>query len=580
MRHKIFVLSTLSCLLGLPGFAQSSPISIESGKDVGEASVLYDIPYDPKRVDQLTFVSPSVSHPFYEIVVPLGDWTEGPGASIKEVRVNDLPCESYYVFVDGLARLHGPQLTDRGAIARNVVVVARALWHNEEKIAVELGISGQSGTLTRSFEGIAPSRGGGPEGWHRYQSFTLHETGGIDRANEPVECSIVVPARHCQNLEREIRVFMLNPDDSRWIPLSFQTLNFQQFPGTPPGTSDTMYLHEPSQSIEVVFLASVPGRESRVCLVVYDNPEASSPTPEPTDLVVTGPSLGATVENKFYVVDLDDKSGQIAYFQLKRPDGTLSPRLTNSSAYAAHWNPDSYSDSGQWGHTFAWNPPESTVVTARGPILFRITNSGRMPGYTPQIYVTVSYSFYASVPYVKVLTVTEVRDPLNASAIRNGEIVLNSHLVTHFVWEEKTGELRTVRTAAGPNWQDEWATRVDHDVPWIAMTNELDDYGVGMVTTASLAFNPSCGEAAAHRPMYYLYYHHNWALPLTYFTRAWVYPFSDYQRGPILPVEAGSTYLEKGAFLVFALHEEGGRYRDIQTASRQLYHPLAVRWGR
>ena len=50
-------------------------------------------------------------------------------------------------------------------------------------------------------------------------------------------------------------------------------------------------------------------------------------------------------------------------------------------------------------------------------------------------------------------------------------------LVTHFVWREKTGGIHTIGTVHGPNWQDEWTTRVDHDVPWIAMTNELDGYG-------------------------------------------------------------------------------------------------------
>src|SRR5690606_13063269 len=143
----------------------------------------------------------------------------------------------------------------------------------------------------------------------------------------------------------------------------------------------------------------------------------------------------------------------------------------------AHWNPDSFSDNGKWGHTFAWDPPEKTVVSARGPILFRVTNSGRMPDWTPQVQASVSYSFYASNPAVGVKTVTEVRDPLNANAIRNGELVLDSHLVTHFVWGERNGEIHKIRTAHGPNWQDEWSNRVDHDVRWLAMTHELDDYG-------------------------------------------------------------------------------------------------------
>ena len=152
--------------------------------------------------------------------------------------------------------------------------------------------------------------------------------------------------------------------------------------------------------------------------------------------------------------------------------------------------------------------------------------------------------------------------------------------MTHFVWREEGGDILRVPTLHGPNWQDEWTTRVDHDVPWIAMTNEAEDYGVGAVVEESLSFSPNRGEATTHRHAYYLYYHHMWRLPLTYFTRAWVYPFSDYQRGPILPVDAGSTYVEKEAFVPFFLHGGDGRYRDIEQAAERLRRPLVQRWGR
>jgi len=391
---------------------------------------------------------------------------------------------------------------------------------------------------------------------------------------------VAARAENCADLERELRLFVDGPGRRGWVPLPFQTFNAQDFGGTPPGTAEKDYLYHPSRSVDLVFLASAPAGASKVYLLAYDNPDAGPYEPQPTDLKVSGPALGALVENRFYEADLDDRSGQIASFRLKRGDEYASPSLTNAYSAAAHWNPDSFSDNGRWGHTFAWDPPERTVVSAQGPILFRITNSGRMPEYTPQVHASVSYSFYASVPYVKVRTVMEVRDPLNASALRNGEIVLDSHLITHFVWQEKSGDVHTIRTAHGPNWQDEWGARVDHDVPWIAMTNELDNFGLGAIVLASLAFDPVHGEAAAHRTAYYLYYHNNWAIPLTYFTRAWLYPFSDYQRGPIIPVKAGSTYLEEEAFMPFLLYDRGHRYRAIQDAQRRLANPLVARWGR
>ena len=585
------MVAVLAILCIFPATASSSTgqaESVERGRDVGDGQVLYDTPYDPKSVPEVTFVSPTVRHPYYEIVVPLGDWTEGKSANVSKVRVNGLEADAYYVFVDGFSHVQSAWITRDAPSAKNVVLVIRSLWHNEEAIKGEIDITvppddkdpKASGTKTKTFEAVAPTKGGGPKGWKRYQSLVLRETAGLPRRNEPVEVSIVVNAEACADLEKELRLFIVDPEKPEMTPVPVQTYNPKAFAGTPPGTSDTNYLQHPSHTVEGVFLATVPAHGAQVYLFVYDNPDASTPDAIKSDLSITGNAVGAVIENEFYTIKLDDKCGQIAYFEIKGRKDKPAPRLTNSLTGAAHWNPDSFSDNGKWGHTFAWNPPDQTHVSARGPLLFRVTNSGRMPDSTPQVQASVTYSFYAGLPYVKATTVTEVRDPLNTSAIRNGELVLDSHLVSHFVWREKTGELHSTRTLHGPNWQDEWANRVDQDVPWIAMANEAENYAVGEAVESSIAFNPKFGEATTHRPAFYLYYHHFWRLPLTYFTRAWVYPFSDNMRGPILPVDAGSTYVDKVAFIPFSLREGDERYKDIENVSAELKTPLVQRWGR
>lgn len=591
-----------------PGFAQPAR-SVEKGRDVGDGMVLCNYPFDPAKVKEITFVSPTVDYPCFEIVIPMGDWNEGKNASIQSVTVNDATCDSYYVFVDGSSHVQSGWITNRLANAKNVVLVVRSLWSNHQAVSVGVKIKatdqgGQSQTLSRVYEAKAPASGGGLEGWHRYQSFVAREKAGLDRTNEPVEFSITVRAEDCADLSKELRVCELGKDGRTWIPLPFQTFNAKDFQGTPPGTSNPNYLQHPSKSIEVICPLNVAARKAKVCAVFYDNPAAPPLPPVLTDLQVAGPSLGATVENWYYGVKLSGESGQIASFDLKPANqdsqvilsdsgfktekvpgasiwnGQPVPRLTNSQSRAVHWNPDSFSDNGMWGHTFSWNPPDHSEVTTRGPLLFRITNSGRMPGDTPQVDVSVTYSFYPGQPYVLATTLLKVRDTLNASAIRDGEIVLDSHLITNFVWKEKTGEIQTIRTLHGANWQDEWGYRVDPDVPWIAMTNELDGYGVGTAILSAQAFNPTHGEATLHRPAFYLYYHHFWNTPLTYFTRAWVYPFSDYQRGPILPVTEDSQYYSKAAFMPFLLHKGHERYSGIDGASQRLLNPLEVRWGR
>lgn len=580
----IRALLTASLMLAaLPVFAQV-PLDAEIGRDVGDGQVLYNAPYDPKAIKEVTFVAPIASHPYYEIVVPLGDWTEGKAAFFKKVMVNGLECESYYVFVDGVAHVQSSSwLTRESANAKNVVVVARMLWHNNEDVKVDFTLDAQDAegkaiVVEKSYTGKAPAKGGGPMGWRRYQSVAVEEKAGLDRIKEPVEFSITARKEQCGDLAKELRVFVVDEIEQEPVAIPFQTFNQGVFPGTPPGTNNDNYLQHPSQFIEVVAFATVSANQKRALLVCYDNPAAEALAAPRSDMKVTGESLSALVENDYFAAQLDKKSGQIAAFTLK--GGSDLPVLTNSQSGALHWNPDSFSDNGLWGHTFSWDPPERTVVTTRGPLVFRITNSGRMPGSTPQVWASVTYTFYAWTPYVKCTTSLEVREPLNASAIRNGEVVLDTHLVDHFVWQEKGGELKRMRTMHGPNWQDEWATRIDADVPWLALTNEDKDYGIGAVTVDLTTFNPNSGEANMHRSAYYLYYHHFWGTPLTYFTRGLVYPFSDYQRGPIITVRPGSTYVEKMAFVPFHLGKDPARYQAIIDASKVLTSPLEQRWGR
>lgn len=576
MRRFLFL-----ALLAAVAAARADVESVERGRDVGDGNVLYDTPYDPKSVGEVTFVAPTVAHPYYEIVVPLGDWREGKGATLSKVIVNGVESDSFYVFVDGFSHVQSGWITREMDTAPNVVIVTRSVWHNNEETKIELRIeaSGKAEPVVKTFSAKAPSAGGAPAGWTRYQSVVLTETAGLERTNEPVEFSITARQEDCADLARELRLFAVE-ENGALAPVAVQTFNAKRFAGRPPGTSNPNYLQHPSQSAEAVFLASVPANGSRVYVALYGN---DKPTPPPTgegDLKVTGDQPGFVVENKYFATDLDDASGQVKSFRIKGRDDKPAPLLTNSLTLAAHWNPDSFSDNGKWGHTFAWDPPDDTTISANGPIMFRITNRGRMPDWTPQVYASVTYSFYSNSPYMKCSTVMEVRDELNADALRNGELVLDSHLVDHFVWQEKNGALRTIRTVHGPNWQDEWGTRVEQDVPWIAMTNEPEGYGVAEIIQSSIAFNPNRGEATTHRAAFYLYYHHFWNVPLTYFTRGWMYPFSDYQRGPIIKVDAGSTYVEKMAFYPAHLGEGDARYAAFANASTQMQQPLLQRWGR
>ena len=582
-RRALWAALILALAAGSQTAWAAKPVSAEKGRDVGGSCVKYDIPYDPATVREMTFTAPTTQHPFYEIVVPLGDWEEGKSASVQAVRVNGCEYPAVYVFVEGVSHFQSNWITRQVSTAKSVVIVVRAPWHNGEETTVEMDISAQGDdgakTLTKSATATAPATGGAPAGWRRYQSVLLTEDMGLAREGEPIEFTVTARAEDVGDWGREIRVCAVDQNTGALTPVPCQIYEEKYFPGTPVGTSSDNYLKHPSRAAWGVFPADVNAKSSAVYVLFYGNPDAEAIAPPTPSFSVEGDLPGVLVENDFYRVKLSDACGQIAYMDLKGSQGQEAPRLTNSYSLAVHWNPDSYTDNGLWGHTFSWDPPEQTVVSASGPLMYRVTNSGRMPGYTPQIWTSVSYTFYATTPYVKVSTTMEVRDDTNASAIRNGEMVLDSHLVTHWVWQEKTGKMKKVRAIHGPNLQDERATRVDQDIPWIAMVNEPEDYGLGSIVEVSTAFNPNCGEATVHRPAFYLYAHHQWGIPLTYFTRAWVYPFADYHRGPIIPLAKGSTYIERMAYMPFALEKGGKRYRHIEEAGIQVRYPLIQRWG-
>ena len=107
------------------------------------------------------------------------------------------------------------------------------------------------------------------------------------------------------------------------------------------------------------------------------------------------------------------------------------------------------------------------------------------------------------------------------------------------------------------------------------------DYGIGSIMESSLSFNPQWGEATTHWSTFYLYAQFFWNSPVSYCPRAWGYPFSDYQRGPIRPGDAaGTTCVGKMTHRPFFLQRVGARYAEIEAASTALRHPRVQRWGR
>lgn len=545
---------------------------------VGGAVLPDTIRFDPNTLDELICFAPTTERPVYEIAIPIGDWEQGPGATIERVTINGVICRSFTVYAAGYSHLDQHWITRKAERTENVVVLANALWHNSERIEARIDISHADHPQSRIVTGKAPARGGMPAGTVHYESFALVEDAGIDRIHEPCEVSVSVYPDEVSTpdgeggLGHELRVYRVVEGHEPEL-ISSQVFDTGGVPGRPDRDTHT-YIFSPSKTARVFFFAEVPAHSSVIYVLTYGNP---SPPPVPVPgaaLRITGKAPGFTVSNSHYVCDLEKKSGQIKSLHFAGEGAEQLPELTNHLTAALHWNPDAYGANGKWGHTFAWDPPDHINIVADGPLLFRVTNTGRMPDEAPQVYASVSYSFYADVPYIGVTTMMDVRDHYSASAIRNGEIVVDSHLMTHFAWKDKAGTIRQIPTMAKPGVLDEPAVMTEPDIPWAAMINEYDRYGIAAIWTVADAFQREEGTRPVHRPGYFFYCHHIWATPLTYFTRAWVYPFSHKGRRPNVPIEPGAVFVERGVFYPFQFEGKRDRYDAVEHISAILHNPL------
>jgi hypothetical protein len=555
---------------------------------VGRIVLPDTIRFSPKTLDKLTCFAPTAQRPFYEIAIPIGNWDGGPGASISNITINGVRCyppSSSGVYSDGLAHVYKERswITQKNREAKNVIILAKALWHDNERIEAKVEISSPERNETRTIIGKAPPKGGMPEGTVHFESFALSEEAGVDRENEPVEISVSVYPQEVATpddqggLANELRLFRIAKNGCHEsIPI--QIYDKGGVPGV-PHRDQSRYLYSSSKTVRFFFFARVGAYQAVPYIITYGS-SSPPPSPKPSRILrIEGQSPGFTVSNRFYTCTLNSKCGQIQSIKMNGSENKNVPAFTNHLSRAMHWNPDAYGSNGSWGHTYSWNPPDQTTIAAKGPMLFRITNSGRMAGGTPHLYASVSYTFYADCPYIGVTTMTEVRDPYSASAIRNGEVVVDAHLATHFVWKDKAGKINRIPTLLQAGVLDETAATTQPDIPWVAITNEYDGFGMAAIWTKVDAFHREQGTRPIHRPAYFFYNHHTWGTPLTYFTRAWVYPFAYKGRRPNIMVQPGAVYYERGAFLAFRFKPDSDDYSQVEDVDIVLRQPLVHTMG-
>jgi hypothetical protein len=582
----ISVILLIIVLTFQPGFCQfkyGKIVNKEPGDRFLNDLMLHGkLDFDPLNVKKVIFKAPTMEIPYYHIIVPVKDFN-GENPRFTKIKINGKDPEFYFTFVNGQMHVEN-WLAQKADEVKNIVLVFKYTWHNDVdyKIEVELRApkvfnpSGPEDYIISStvHEIKSPLKGGIPEGWKYAVMFKLAEEYGLDRFAEPVDIELAVSPGKVHDLRKEVRVMEYDPETYIFTEIPSQTYAHAGFEGRFRKSGST---HSPSLSCRVFFLADVQANKSKIFSVLYGNPDAGAPAYK-TDLKVNGEVFGAVIENNYWEVKLHEKSGQLHYYRIKKTDGREVPLYSNTTSGSVHWNPDTYGGMGRWGHTFSWDPPENIYVPARGPLMFKVTRSGRMPGYNPEMMVSVTYTFIANCPYVLMSSWMEVITPYAASAIRNGEMVFDADLFDHYGWKAKNGERRFLRTLLNPDEGFDAPAMIPIDTPWLCLYNSQGKYAMGALHLNVYNYNKKDGVPATYRPKFFLYCHPQWQRPLTYFVRTLVYPFGYNHRYPPVMIPEGNVYVENGAYFPFLLGENDP-YEPIEILNDKLRHPLEIYYG-
>jgi hypothetical protein len=453
---------------------------------------------------------------------------------------------------------------------------ARLSWRAGEEYNVILQLENMKTkkTATLSTRATAPAGKGywNPD-WRNYMALVVAEEHGLERTGYPVHATIGLLSNYIRTPD-EIRVVRTDKEgnDVRTTEIPCQVYDFARWEDRnvldivekADETGERIIRYHPTTSLSVAFLADLRPHEKATYLVFYNNPAAPGPA-YASDLKVRGSGPGKTVENRFYSAVLNQKSGVLYEITEKASRIKLEHKLeTNGSI---HWNPGVYSPPHTWVHTSDWENPPFVEVT--GPVFYSIRIAAPLP-YYPSVLSSVTYNFYAGVPFFLVRTTIEVTDNLFVKALRNGEIVFNKAVFKNAGYKTMEGEVRTINLARTRMHPDHVVT-LRPDTPWVTFYNEDEGIAFANLYLDLAMTNVEGGEASAEQP--FVYIQHG---PWYYLARGLVYSFGTNNQTRMLPVRKGSVYYEKNAFYPFSFKKEQGYRAVVDKTFVMLKSPLSI----
>jgi hypothetical protein len=499
-----------------------------------------------------------------------GDWR------VSRVTVNGIGIRDFLLYQGGTEVL-GKDIRGQQALD----VKARFSWQANQtyEIHVQLANAKTKKTATLSQKVSSPAlKGYWDPAWKNYLALVIAEENGIERLNYPVQATIGVLANYLKSGD-EIRVIKVERagNDVAYAGIPSQVYDLVTWSDPKvlsvqekdEKTGQPIIRYQPTTSLSIAFLATLKPKEKATYLVFYNNPAAPKPA-FTTDLKVLGAGagqpIGKTIENSFYKATLNKKSGVIYEITEKSSKTLFEHKLeTNGSI---HWNPCLYSPPHTWTHTSDWENPPYTEVS--GPLFYSIRIAAPLPFY-PQALCSVTYHFYANVPYILVQTTIDITESMFVQALRNGEIVFNKKAFKNVGYKTIDGRVETIDLQRSRMHPDHVIT-LRPDTPWVTFYNQ--DKGVAFANLyLDLAMtNVEGGEASTEQPFVYVQNG-----PWYYLARGLVYSFGTNNQTRMLPVRKGSVYSERVAFYPFSFKKDQGYSAQADTLFNMLKYPLSVR---
>ncbi|MGD1010726.1 MAG: hypothetical protein ABR951_11330 [Candidatus Aminicenantales bacterium] len=500
------------------------------------------------------------------------DGMAGAACKVVRVEVNKARCRDFVLFQDGKEPATGEIQMDRP-----FEVKVRFSWLPRTVYTVDLMMEDikSAKKVLLSWSGTSPSgKGYWDPAWKNYLSLILSEENGFARTDYPVHATVGLISNYIRSAD-EIRVVRAELEDGdavyREVPSQVTDLVTWNDPKIlsieekDAKTGKPVVRYHPTTSLGLGFLADLKPKTKATYLVFFNNPGAPKPR-YPSDLrVKKGPNLGRTIDNAFYQIVLQEKSGAIYEILEKTTGIRLEHKLETNGAI--QWNPDVFSPPHTWYHSSDWTDPRTREST--GPVFYSITMKGALP-YPKGVNVGISYRFYAGSPIVMVETITQIDDDLFVMALRNGEFVFNKAVFTKAAFK-RDGKAEILDFSASKLHPDHAAV-LRPDTPWVSLFDERKGIGFASLFLDLSTPNLNGGQASLEQPFIYI---ENG--PWYYVSRGLVYSFATNNQTRMLPVKAGSVYYERNAWITFPYPKGQTLGSYLDRYFNMLKSPVAIK---